>query len=89
MTKNDRDKVSGLIKDWEGAQNDSTINSLVTRTAAVLTRFLDVPAVVMQALNTVRAPDGNVYGHSVMVIVGYLRTILDRGAEAPKRRKQP
>lgn len=76
MTKNDRDTLSGLIKDWEGVQNDSSINSLVARTGAVLTRFEDLPKVVMQALNTVRAPDGNVYGHNVMLIVGYLRKLL-------------
>ena len=82
MIKNDRDKVSGLIGEWEEVQNDSTINGVITRTAAVLTRFGDLPKPVMQALNSVRAPDGNVYGHNVMMIVGYLRSLIEREGEA-------
>ena len=76
MTEDDVKQIESLIKGWEEeTTNDARINGLVARTAAILTRFGDTPPPVRQALNTIKSPEGNVFGNSVMVVVTYLRDL--------------
>ncbi|HRK20651.1 MAG TPA: hypothetical protein PLX06_02520 [Fimbriimonadaceae bacterium] len=69
--------LRALVRAWERATNDRKVEAAAAQTAAVLSRVHDVPADVLEALDSLLSGDWEGQGRAIYTVVGYLRNLQD------------
>jgi hypothetical protein len=74
MAKKQKTKLAALVREWERAK-PYTLQALVIRTAAYLTRVRDVPRGVIASLDALGSDDGKYLATYVDEVLRFLREL--------------